>query len=309
MIRENETSNKIHTKPCVSVIITTYRRDEYFRKALLSVLSQTYPNIEIIVVDDNADDNWNHKIESIINQEKPDSEFSIKYIKNESNLGVAASRNRGIKESNGEYITFLDDDDIYLENKVERQLDDMLSAEADFGITNLYLYNEDDKLVDKRVHSYIQSTDKMSLLRYHLLYHLTGTDTFMFKVDYINDIGVFPKINVGDEFYLMMRAINAGGKFCYSPHCYVKAYIHTGENSGLSSGYGKIKGENNLYREKKQYFKSLNKRDIRYIKVRHYAVLAYANLRMSKHPAFMVNALKAVAISPVTAVKIINNHR
>ena len=309
MIRTNETSSKNNITPCVSVIITTYRRDEYLRKALQSVIRQTYQNIEIIVVDDNADEAWNKKTETIVEQEKLNSEFVIKYIKTDKNLGVANSRNLGIKESNGEYITFLDDDDIYLEEKVERQLDDMLNANADFGITNLYLYNEDDKLVDKRIHSYIQSTDKMSLLRYHLLYHLTGTDTFMFKSDYIRDIGVFPKINVGDEFYLMMRAINAGGKICYSPHCYVKAYIHTGENTGLSSGYGKIKGENNLYREKKQYFKSLNKRDIRYIKVRHYAVLAYANLRMSKHPAFMVNALKAVAISPVTAVKIINNHR
>lgn len=310
MIKTNLNSNTNNSDtPLVSVIITTYRRDEYLRRALRSVFAQTYPNIEMIVVDDNADAEWNKKIESITEQERLNTDRPLKYIKTESNLGAAAARNLGIKASTGEYITFLDDDDIYLEEKVSRQLEDMLRIDADFGITNLYLYNDDDKLVDKRIHSYIQSTDKSSLLRYHLMYHLTGTDTFMFKAEYINDIGVFPKVNVGDEFYLMMRAINAGGKICYSQHCYVKAYIHTGENTGLSSGPGKIEGENNLYKEKKLYFKCLNNKEIRYVRVRHYAVIAYANLRMSKYPGFAANALKAFAISPATAVGIVKSHR
>ena len=70
----------------------------------------------------------------------------------------------------------------------------------------------------------------------------------MFKKEYLTKIGGFPPINVGDEFYLMHRAINGGGAFGYLPGCQVKAYVQTGEG-GLSSGDGKIKGENALYEE------------------------------------------------------------
>lgn len=301
--------NKKNTYPLVSVVISTYRRDELLKRALLSVGNQTYPNVEIVVADDNADSQWNRKIEHIIEDVRGRISYPILYLKTSENKGVAATRNLGIKEAGGEYITFLDDDDIYLEDKIERQLEDMLRTDADYGITNLYLYNEEDKLVDKRIHSYIKSTDKASLLRYHLLYHLTGTDTLMFKSGYLERIGAFPTINVGDEFYLMMRAINKGGRFCYSPHCYVKAYIHTGENAGLSSGPGKLEGENNLYKEKKNYFDCLSRKEIRYVRVRHYAVLAYANMRMNKMLAFCINAAKAILISPATAVNVIKNHK
>lgn len=90
----------------VSVIIPVYNREKTVLRAIDSVLSQTYKNVEIIVIDDGSTDNT----ENVIN--KIESE-KIRYLKNEVNKGVAYSRNNGLKNAQGEYIAFLDSDDYW----------------------------------------------------------------------------------------------------------------------------------------------------------------------------------------------------
>ena len=94
----------------VSVIIPTYKRKlDFVSKALQSVLNQTYPNIEIVVIDDSPDDfPYRDDIKNYIDGLKTDK---ILYIRNEKNLGGSLSRNVGINAAHGDYITFLDDDD------------------------------------------------------------------------------------------------------------------------------------------------------------------------------------------------------
>lgn len=291
----------------VSVVIATYKRDKSLKNALQSLTTQTYKNFEVVVVDDNADSTWNTKVREIM-----DNFFSflnVNYVINECNMGSAASRNIGIENSNGEYITFLDDDDQYLPQKIEMQLNDMILANADYGITDLCLYNEKEELVDKRIRSYIQRYETKELMRYHLMYHMTGTDTLMFKADYLKKIGGFPGIDVGDEFYLIKEAILAHGKIVYSPHCYVKAYVHTGEMNGLSSGDSKINGENFLFEEKKKYFKYLSASDIRYVKMRHYAVIAFAEMRRKNIIAFVTYACKSLFTDPKSCIHMLLNHK
>ncbi len=286
----------------VSVIIATYRRDVSLKRAIESVLNQTYPDIEIIVVDDNNDPLWNDKVEAIVNEFRS---HKIRRIQNTQHMGSGAARNNGIRYAKGQCISFLDDDDYYLPEKVEHQLKDFVSSGADFSITDLFLYDENEKLVSKRIRSYLRSYDRDSLLQYHLIYHITGTDTFLFRKEYLEKIGGFPHINVGDEFYLMKEAICAGGKFRYTPGCYVRAYIHKGEESGLSSGPGKIQGETDLFAYKKSCFHDISGRSRRYIVARHHAVLAYAYLRMNRYGRFLLEALACFFASPVSCVKIL----
>lgn len=293
----------------VSVIIATYHRDNELYDALFSLTNQTYKSIEVIVVDDNANQEWNSKVAAHIEKIQSESDLTISYIKNENNLGSAATRNTGIDAAKGQYVTFLDDDDIYLPEKIEVQLRDMIQAGADYGLTDLYLYNEEDEVVDKRIRSYINSTATKDLMRYHLLYHMTGTDTLMFKAEYLRRIGGFPGIDVGDEFYLMKEAILSDGKCIYSPHCYVKAYVHAGEIGGLSSGQKKIDGENALFNEKKKYYNYLDSADIRYIKSRHYAVIAFAEFRRKSVVPFILNAGKSFLSSPGDCLKILLKHK
>lgn len=292
--------------PKVSVIVATYHREEPLKRTLESIAAQTYEHLEVIVVDDNADTEWNRKVVSLITSLKEEyHNFPLFYICNLENKGSAESRNIGIKSAHGEYITFLDDDDVYLPEKVEKQVHDMERIGADYGLTDLNLYDKNNKLVDRRIRSYIRETDQKSLLRYHLMYHMTGTDTLMFKKNYLEEIGMFPPINVGDEFFLMERAITHGGKLCYSPECYVKAYVHEGTEEGLSSGEQKIIGENSLYEEKKQHFAELARADIRFIKVRHHLVIAFAQMRRKYWASMIKHSLIAMLISPFDVYKVI----
>ncbi|AGB38753.1 glycosyltransferase family 2 protein [Natronococcus occultus] len=103
------------TPPLVSVVIPTYNRIDLLPKAIDSALRQTYNNLEIIVVDDCSTDGTRELLE-----ERYESE--IQYLRHEKNRGGSAARNTGIEAASGEYIAFLDSDDEWLPQKVEKQV-------------------------------------------------------------------------------------------------------------------------------------------------------------------------------------------
>lgn len=286
----------------VSVVIATYRRDDSLKNAIESVIKQTYSNVEIVVVDDNAELRWNKRVKDIIRNF--DSNFPIRYIQNKKNKGSAETRNIGIRSAKGDYITFLDDDDTYLPNKIQNQLNHMLENNSDYSITDLYLYDEKGRLIEKRIRKYIKRYLTEDLLKYHLMYHMTGTDTMMFKKSYLLNFGCFPSINVGDEFFLMLKAIEARGKFSYLHTCDLHAVVHS-STEGLSSGDSKIIGENNLYKYKMDYFYLLDIKERKYIKMRHYAVLAFAEVRRKKYIKFLKYAIKSFISSPANCLRLL----
>jgi glycosyltransferase involved in cell wall biosynthesis len=127
-------------KPKISVIISTYNRTDYLNLTIQSVLSQTYTNIEIIVIDDGTP-NTNNEVLC----EKFDK---VKYIKIENSGGPAKPRNIGILEAKGNYIAFVDDDDLWLPTKLERQVD-ILVNNPDFGLVHCYCEVIDEKGIKK----------------------------------------------------------------------------------------------------------------------------------------------------------------
>jgi glycosyltransferase involved in cell wall biosynthesis len=96
-------------KPLVSVIISTYNRARYLRQSIESALSQDYPNLEVIVVDNGSIDNTPEILASFENK--------IRCLKEEKK-GISAARNKGLRAAQGEFIAFLDDDDFYLPGKI-----------------------------------------------------------------------------------------------------------------------------------------------------------------------------------------------
>lgn len=107
----------------VSIVIPTYKRPQYLKRAIDSALNQTYENIELIVVDDNNEgDIYRQETEKFMGTY---TDSRIKYIKHKFNKNGSAARNTGISISKGEYITFLDDDDEYHKNKIEKQVECM----------------------------------------------------------------------------------------------------------------------------------------------------------------------------------------
>ena len=113
--------------PLVSIIIPAYNRAHTIKMTLDSVLNQTYKNYEVIIVDDNSKDNTYEVV-------KPYLSDNIFYYKNEKNLGGGKSRNVGVEHSKGSILAFLDSDDEWLPEKLEKQV-------------NIFMTNEDIALV------------------------------------------------------------------------------------------------------------------------------------------------------------------
>ncbi len=104
-------------KPLISVIIATYNRGECIKRAIESVLTQTYKNIELIIVDDGSTDRTKEFVQSFL------SDPRIHYLKQE-NKGPSTARNNGIRASKGKYIAVLDSDDFWCDKrKLEKQVD------------------------------------------------------------------------------------------------------------------------------------------------------------------------------------------
>jgi len=126
-------------QPLVDVIITTYRRPiEIIKRALDSVLNQTYKKIEIAIVNDYPEDKlMAESIRSFIDEYK---DPKIHYYSYEKNKGACYARNFGAKHLNGEFIAFLDDDDEWLPEKIEKQLLGFVSSEVGFVYSPFYGY-------------------------------------------------------------------------------------------------------------------------------------------------------------------------
>ncbi|MBR5930676.1 MAG: glycosyltransferase family 2 protein [Lachnospiraceae bacterium] len=110
------------TEPKVSVIIPAYNAVGFIRQAVCSVTDQTYPEmIEILVVDDCSQDETQQVVSDLM-QESGKENRSLRYFRNDNNEGVAATRNKGVKEARGEYVAFLDCDDWWAPEKLEKQM-------------------------------------------------------------------------------------------------------------------------------------------------------------------------------------------
>ena len=123
--------------PIVSVIIPTYNRVYLLGRAIRSVLTQTYQDFEIIVVDDGSTDN----IEDVVTNF---NDSRIKYIRHEKNKGGAVARNTGIKAARSKYSAFLDSDDEWLSDKLKQQIECLENSDEEVGVVYCEFYSQDD---------------------------------------------------------------------------------------------------------------------------------------------------------------------
>lgn len=117
----------------ISVIIPTFNRGHLIIKSIKSVLNQTYPNIEVLVVDDGSTDNTEKLIKNF-------GSNRIKYIKIKKNLGASHARNIGIINASGRYISFQDSDDVYHIDKLEKQYNNLIKEKTDFDFCKINLH-------------------------------------------------------------------------------------------------------------------------------------------------------------------------
>jgi glycosyltransferase involved in cell wall biosynthesis len=118
--------------PLVSVVMPLFNAEKYVGDAVESVLNQSYTNFELIIINDASTDKSAACVQGIVDRR-------IVIVENENNLGIVASRNRGLALAKGKYIAVLDSDDIALPNRLEKQVA-FLEANPAYGICGSYYH-------------------------------------------------------------------------------------------------------------------------------------------------------------------------
>ncbi|MCI8482537.1 MAG: glycosyltransferase family 2 protein [Clostridia bacterium] len=181
----------------VTAIITTHNRLEYLKKAIMSVKKQTYRNIEIIVVDDNSDSDTAEYCNNV---------EEIKYIKIklEEHKNGNYARNIGLRSANGKYVAFLDDDDEWLETKIEKQVN-ILEKNVRLGavyVTSIMDFN-DGMYTYNNVADVELKGDCSKKCLYNII---TSTSAIMFRKDALEKIGGFDEnVNFWQDTELVVR--------------------------------------------------------------------------------------------------------
>lgn len=168
--------------PLVSVIIPTYNRFSHFLKCYKSIIDQTYNNLEIIVVDDCSHQKEYKKINNYLNAK------NTQYIRHPNNSGHCAALNTGIKASKGIFIAFCDDDDIWLNNKIELQLKKYKDSPAFVGVISCSY------IVKKSNEEYLKEVNINGWFHRKFIalgQPLGNTSTLLLTRKCINEIGLF----------------------------------------------------------------------------------------------------------------------
>lgn len=134
----------VKASPLCTVIIPIFNCDQYIRASVESALEQSYKNLEIIIIDDCSSDETCRIITDI---EAMDDR--IKIIRNEANLGVAETRNNGFSVATGDYIALLDADDLWHQDKLEKQIDFMQQTHCDLSYTSHTYIDTDGNAIRK----------------------------------------------------------------------------------------------------------------------------------------------------------------
>ena len=280
--------------PLVSVIVPTYKRAEKIARSIESILNQDYPNIEVLVANDNTPgssecDETNNRIAAFLVTGR------LKILQTSGSTGGGAARNFACRQASGEYLAFLDDDDVFLPGKVANQLNFMLKHDLEMSYQDVEWHNEDGKLVELRKMDRVKEFSKEGLLRAHLVSPISPTAIYMLKKELFDRTEGFGETPTGQDWFLMLRCIEADGKIGYMPGSYVWQYLHDGR---LSLGKNKLEGEKLIYEFKKQYYDILDSSERRYIDFRYHASLAVVCIR-SKMPLKAIgHGILALAISP-----------
>ncbi len=227
----------------VSVIIPTYNRADMLKRAVVSVLKQSYQNFEIIVVDDNSHDNTKDVVNNF-------DDTKISYIKNKTNLGASAGRNIGIKKAKYDHIAFLDDDDEWLPKKIEKQVRLLSSLPKDYcGVyCGIARYKNG---VQISVQNPIYEGDIFEELLYEN--HIGSTSCVLVKKSALVDVGGFNEdLPASQDLELYLRLAEKY-KFKAVKKILLKYHLHDNEQ---------IKDDLRAYLQAKKYVYKKYKEDI-----------------------------------------------
>lgn len=251
--------------PLVSVIIPTYKRVDFLERAIKSVLNQTYRNIEIIVVDDNNPDT-EYRLETSKLMKNYMSLYSnIKYLLLDKNSGGCVARNTGLKESTGKYVNFLDDDDMFYPEKIEKQVIKFESSNEDLAVVGCFANIKDNDGNVKRVEKVEVKGD---VFLKQLAYNVCTTSIALINREICIKSGGFIKIPSSQEHLFFIKIFEVNPYYDYVSEPLIDIIHHDGER--VSNNINKPLGAIELFNYVKTYFNKLDENKIKSISIEHY---------------------------------------
>ena len=218
----------------VSIIMPTYNCAKFIKETIQSVINQTYENWELVIVDDCSKDNTEEIVASF-------NDKRIKYHRLEKNSGAAVARTTSMKKAIGNYMAFLDSDDLWKKDKLEKQLDFMKKNNYNFTCTAYEQINEEGNKLNK----IIKTKEKANYNRI-LLDCPVGNSTVMYNVDNLGKFEV-PNIRKRNDDALWLQILKKE-KFIYGmPDVLMEYRIRN--NSISSNKLSLIKYHWQLYRK------------------------------------------------------------
>jgi glycosyltransferase involved in cell wall biosynthesis len=185
----------------VSIITPSYNSEKFIEATIWSVINQTYSNWELIIVDDCSTDLSCELIESFVQDDN-----RIKLITHKENLGAGRARNRAIKEAKGDYIAFLDADDLWEPQKLETQLVFMKANSATICFSSYMLMDELGTDLNKVVEA-LPVIDYSKQLKCNYIGNLTG----IYNVAVLGKL-YMPKIKKRQDWVMWLKAIKKAGE-------------------------------------------------------------------------------------------------
>lgn len=222
----------------VSIYIPTKNRLKLLRRAVYSVLGQTYRNIELIVVSDGSEDGSCEFVNSIV------SDISVRLIHNENSVGACVARNQAIEVANGYFVTGLDDDDFFIPHRIERFLEHwalLTSQKASFSC----LF--DSRIVNDGSRIFVESTNDTVGLKDILSANQIGNQVFT-RRDWMITAGCYDaKMPAWQDWELWVRLLEQfGDAKNIQQHSYFSDMSHEFERITMKSG-GKIRSAAQLF--------------------------------------------------------------
>ena len=230
----------------VSIITPSYNSAEFISQTITSVLDQTYQNWEMIIVDDVSTDN---SLEVIQFYKEKDNR--IKLYKLAQNSGAGIARNKGIELAKGDFIAFLDSDDLWLPNKLDYQVKFMINNNYNLTYTSYNLIKENGEDLGKTI------LCKAKLSYDRMLYsNKIGCLTAMYNVKYLGKI-YMPEIRKRQDYALWLKILKKE-KFAFGLQKVLACYRDR-SNSISNNKIEMLKWNWNLYRnvEKLSYIQSV----------------------------------------------------
>lgn len=246
----------------VSVVIPTYSRNDMLERAINCIQKQTHQNLDIIVVDDNPPES-EFRLSTQKIMQKYATDERIRYIQNPQNLGGAGARNVGIEASKGEYIAFLDDDDEYYPEKIEKQLQVFLDSNSEklalvyCDVEHVGINNHVDCVIRKRY-------------RGNCLYEaieddcIASTSMWLVKKSILESVGNFSIVPCKQDSTVILKLLDKGYEVDFVPEV-LCSYRNVASGVRISLGPRKVEGELMFYDACCRMYDRMTPKQIRYI--------------------------------------------